>query len=199
MPKKMLQIVIFLSVLGLLFLPGCKTAEDAAQYTLTVTVAAGVNGTPVSGSYGYEEGDTVPYNYSPQAGYENLEVKLDGAPVADSGVVTMNMNHTLTVTADEKFNPNGNWGGWIYQPWGDYYFDVTFSGDYAGGTVSAKIDTASGVGTGTYSVSGNTISFAMVFFSFDLECTGTIVGNNNMNGEWYSDVAGHGTWELTRL
>lgn len=67
-------------------------------YQLTVTVGEGVTGTPeVSNTY--KEGDAAPYSYSLQAGYSNLQVTLDGAPVEPSGVVTMNADHRLSAAA----------------------------------------------------------------------------------------------------
>ncbi len=193
-----MQVLFFLFVLGLLFFTGCKTSENAFQYTLTVTVGEGINGAPATGSFSHADGDVVTYNYSLQAGYENLEVKVDGVTVANFGVITMNINHTLTVTADEQFNPTGDWEGLIWETGSDYFFSVTFSGDFASGTASAHIDTVPGVGTGTYSISGNNINFSLTFTSFDLECSGTIGNNNNMNGDWQILPGGAGTWELTR-
>ena len=196
-----LQGVIFLCVLGLLFFTGCKTSEEASQFTLTVTVAEGVSGTPATGSHGYSEGDVVTYNYSLQAEYENLEVKLDGATVANSGVITMNMNHTLTVTADEKFNPSGDWKGFIYA--GviyDLYLLVTFNGNYIGGTASGEFDTSPGIGTGNYSISGSDISFDLNWSVGVINFWGTIDDENNMSGHWEA-IPGYttGTWVLTRL
>ncbi|WP_285575487.1 kelch repeat-containing protein [Geothrix limicola] len=66
--------------------------------TLTVALGLGVTGTPASTAT-YPQGTVVPYSYALQAGYQNLQVHLDGAPVSASGNVTMNAAHTLTVTA----------------------------------------------------------------------------------------------------
>jgi hypothetical protein len=194
-----LKVGVFLSIFGLLFLSGCKTSEDAGQYTLTVTVAQGVSGTPAAGTTGYAEGDVVNYNYALQAGYENLVVKLDGATVASSGVVTMNMNHTLTVTADEKFNPTGFWKGWVYVTMSDYYFNIQFSGDYASGTASeAEIATVPGFGSGTYTISGNSINFILNYGVVSLEFWGTIEDNDHMKGNFQVNGGASGTWELAR-
>jgi hypothetical protein len=203
MPKKALQVLIFLSVLGLLFFGGCKTSEEASQYTLSVTVAQGVSGTPAAGSTGHAEGDMVNYNYSLQAGYENLVVKLDGATVANSGVITMNQNHTLTVTADEKFNPTGDWKGYLYYTTSlDLVLEVTFSGNYAGGTTSGEYSlggSSSGIGTGTYSISGNDITFTLEYTGGTFTLWGTIANDDNMSGKWEANPGGvTGTWTLTR-
>lgn len=200
MSNKIIQMVIFIFLSGLLFFPACKTAEDAAQYTLTVTVGEGVSGVPAAGSYPYSEGDTVTYNYTLEAGYENLEVRLDGVPAANSGVITMNMNHTLTVTTDEKFNPTGDWEGWLYAGGGDFFASISFSGDYASGTVSGDIDSAGTNGTGTYSISGNNIEFFISYSAGTIEFTGTIDDNDHMSGEFQVVTGGSttGTWTLSR-
>jgi hypothetical protein len=45
----------------------------------------------------------ISYSYAKQAGYDNLAVTLDGAPVAASGTVTMNANHVLEARASKTF------------------------------------------------------------------------------------------------
>lgn len=74
------------------------TLEARATKTFVLTVTRGdhVEGAPASGSYSHARGANVAYSYSPAAGYANLEVKLDNVPVASSGTVTMDANHTLT-------------------------------------------------------------------------------------------------------
>lgn len=76
---------------------------NPALYTLTVEWESGVTGTPDSGIKQFAVGETVSYNYALQDGYFDLEVKLDGNPVADSGTITMNGNHTLAVAAKVGF------------------------------------------------------------------------------------------------
>jgi Lectin C-type domain len=76
-----------------------KTSDPEVKHTLTVTKGLGVKGTPESGIYTYSEGSVIPYNYSPQSGYKDLVVKLDGVMVAASGSITMNSNHTLEIPA----------------------------------------------------------------------------------------------------
>lgn len=102
MKKPLLFLLMSVFILGLLIQPGCKTKDDPAdQYTLMVTLGTGVTGTPISGSYAYDENQAVPYSYTLQTGYVNLVVTLDGITVANSGSITMNSNHTLTATAGE--------------------------------------------------------------------------------------------------
>ena len=73
MKNRSVFLMFFLMGLVILFVPGCKTGEDA-QYTLTVTVGEGIMGMPAAGSYSYSENETVSFNYSSQSGYGNLEV-----------------------------------------------------------------------------------------------------------------------------
>jgi len=73
-------------------------AVAVKEVELTVTIDAGVNGTPVSGTYTYLTGDLVTYSYSLKTGFTNLEVKLDGAAVSPGGTITMNTDHTLTAS-----------------------------------------------------------------------------------------------------
>lgn len=69
------------------------------NYTLTVNMSEGITGSPGAGSFSYNEGETVNYSYSISTGYTNIEVRLDGSPVSNSGIITMDKNHTLDVSA----------------------------------------------------------------------------------------------------
>ena len=73
------------------------------DYTLTVSVGEGVTGSPAAGTSTSKKGTVINYSYAKQAGYDNLVVTLDGAPVAASGSVTMNANHALEAKASKTF------------------------------------------------------------------------------------------------
>ena len=75
------------------------TAAPLSRYTLSVTKGEGVEGTPDSGVYTQDEGTSLPYSYSLEDGYTNLEVKLDDVVGPTSGNITMDANHTLVATA----------------------------------------------------------------------------------------------------
>ncbi len=72
--------------------------KKKVEYTLAVTIGAGINGSPVSGTYTYTKGKTITYNYSLQPGYTDIHVALDGAAVSTGGTITMDRNHTLTAS-----------------------------------------------------------------------------------------------------
>jgi hypothetical protein len=74
------------------------TVNSAPTYSLSVNHGAGITGTP-SASNTYAQGTVVSYSYSLLAGYTNLQVTLDGNPVAASGSVSMNAAHALVVQA----------------------------------------------------------------------------------------------------
>lgn len=73
-------------------------------YTLTVAKGDGVDGNPGTGSYIYNNGREVNYSYSPQSGYVDLEITLDGNVVnytgseTVSGTIEMDGDHTLIVS-----------------------------------------------------------------------------------------------------
>ena len=69
------------------------------EFDLTVSLGTGTTGTPsISGSY--ESGTSVPYNYSTETCYTNLDVRLDTTPIPSSGNILMDDHHDLVVTAD---------------------------------------------------------------------------------------------------
>lgn len=69
------------------------------KYILTVEKGDGVLGTPASGKIFYNANEVVPYSYSQQEGYTNLQVELDGVVVPASGKITMTSNHKLEAAA----------------------------------------------------------------------------------------------------
>jgi cysteinyl-tRNA synthetase len=102
-----------------IFFAGCKMpANDegtTAQTTLTVTMGEGVDGNPVSGSYTYNEGDSLSYTYELLAGYWDLQVTLDGTPVSAGGILTMTGNHSLNAGAKGLDELLGQVTFWAYQ------------------------------------------------------------------------------------
>jgi hypothetical protein len=92
---------------GSFIMNGSHTLAVSAtkQYKLTVTRGIGVNGTPGSGTYYYDYGNQVNYNYSLQTGYKDLVVRLNGATVYKSGSITMNKDQILTASAVEIDDP----------------------------------------------------------------------------------------------
>jgi hypothetical protein len=74
------------------------------KYDLTVDVGTGVSGTPAAGKYTYKKGEKILYSFSSSDGYKNLNVLLDGNPVAASGTMVMDRAHTLKATAEPLSN-----------------------------------------------------------------------------------------------
>ncbi len=198
MKNRLLFLLVVFCSLGLLVHPGCKTAEDAAQYVLTVTVGEGITGTPATGSYSYTDADLVNFSYSLQTGYENLVVQLDGVTVGNNGIIAMNMNHTLNVTADSIFDVSGEWNGTLTYGGTQYSIQYTFSGGFYYGTVSGDLETIA-YGEGTYSITNGTIEFRVNFpSSYWHNYSGIIDDDNNMSGTWISSLSEEGPWELYR-
>ena len=75
------------------------------QYTLTVNLGTGTTGTPAA-TASYDKDQVVNYSYTAQAGYGNLQVKLDGVAVAASGTVNMDKDHTLDVSKQYTLTVN---------------------------------------------------------------------------------------------
>lgn len=202
MTKKHFYILLSLVLTGLLFFPGCPENGDTSNYTLTVTLGNGVTGTPAAGSSTHSENETVNYNYTAQTGFGNLAVTLDGAPVASSGTVAMNANHTLDATA--IIDIRGTWTGLAENTSGggpsNYFLEGTFSGGVLSGTVRGRIE-GLGYANGTYTVNGNQLTFTLNYSGIILTCTGTFTNANYVSGEWdWPEVGNHqtGAWHLER-
>lgn len=158
------------------FTANCKKTPEAGKVMLTVRCAMSVDGEPKSGDYEYDQNATVPYNYTPVTGYENVQVMLDGQPVAASGTVTMDVNHTITNQADRIMYGEGNW-----------LFDISWN--WVPGDQNCHPDNVTnGPAVGTQE--GDTITFIVSGVApEDIVLTGTIdtEGNTEVKAEiWYS-------------
>ncbi len=69
------------------------------QHALLVIVGNGIDGNPGTGSYTYNENQTVSYDYKLKNDYKDLLVKLDGTKVGPKGTITMDRAHTLHASA----------------------------------------------------------------------------------------------------
>ena len=129
--------------------------------TLTINIGPSATGTPAATTK-FKKGEIVPYNYSPQAGYGSLQVKLDGAVVPASGTVTMNSNHTLDVSATQQYTLTVNLGaGTTGTPatTASYDKDQVVNYSYAPqagyGSLQVKLDGAVVPASGTVTMNSN--------------------------------------------
>ncbi len=90
-------------------------ASEVLYYDLTVTLGAGVTGTPAAGVTTHKEMTSVAYNYAAESGYKNLKVQADGVDAPAQGTLLMDRSHALSVTAEKKpgeviyCGPVSNW------------------------------------------------------------------------------------------
>jgi hypothetical protein len=92
--------MIFAILTGTILHIGCKKSDETQVFSLTVFINPGINGTPGTGTYNYEENDQVTYDYSLKDAYINLRVTLDGTEVANSGTIAITGQHTLNASSD---------------------------------------------------------------------------------------------------
>lgn len=68
-------------------------------YNLTVNIGEGVVGAPATGLYTYKDGETVSYYYVLKPGYNELVMNFDGGSIPQNGLIIMDRDHTLSVSA----------------------------------------------------------------------------------------------------
>ena len=204
--KKMNCFFLALAVFGVLIMgPGCPAEDDAGSWTLNVEVRNGVAGSPAAGSYSYDDGTVIAYNYSLQPKYGNLTVTLDGAAVANSGSVNMNSNHNLIASATVDIR-NSTWTGSAHHDtepdWKQYpmrYF--TFSGGINSGTVFGEIEGPGNV-NGTWTLNGQDITITLNVQGTQVDLVGTLDDTDYMSGTYDAfdeyDNPITGTWYLER-
>lgn len=164
------------------------------KYNLNVNLGAGCTGTPAATAE-YKKGTNVAYNYSPQPGYGNLQVKLDGVNAPASGTVTMDKIHTLDISA-EVLDIRGKWSLRSVYNYGETVTStITFSGQLQSGTL---VENYEGIlFSGTYTVSGES-----VFWEYNTaidEFTGKFITSNTMSGTFKASSYYSGTWTATRI
>jgi hypothetical protein len=205
--KKITYVLLIMGVIGILLLgTGCPaTEESAGPWTLNVDVGTGVAGSPATGSYSYDDGTMITYDYSLQPKYGNLTVTLDGATVANSGSVNMDNNHDLIARATIDIR-NDTWTGVAHHDtepdWKKYpmrYFK--FSGGIASGTVFGEIEGPGNV-NGTWTLDGGAIVISLTINGVHVDLVGNLNGTDYMNGT-YETIDEHGmdvtgTWYLER-
>jgi formylglycine-generating enzyme required for sulfatase activity len=143
-----------------------KKKKPSVNYTLTVTLATGVSGTPAAGTFTHESGTLVDYSYTPAAGYNSVEVKLDGNVMAAAGSITMDQDHALAVTArnaNYDYDTNVLGINWIAIPAGDFKMGDNFG---FGDSRERPVHT---VNLTAYSIS----KFEVTFAQFDAFCDDT--------------------------
>ena len=173
-------------------------ADDNIQYALTVTLTDGVSGTPGAGTSNHPQGSLVDYSYTVQEGYYDLTVLLDNQAVENSGTIAMTANHKLTVRATLGKNIRGTWVlNEIYSDGSAFSVTAIFSGELNAGTV-----TDSDGGSGTYTFTGATVAFNLVFPDVTYEYTGNFSDNDTMKGTCKrykaADNIISGNWLATR-
>lgn len=173
-------------------------SDDNAQYSLKVSLADGVSGTPAEGTYYHPKGTVVEYSYAAAEGYTGLEVTVDSASAGASGTVVMDANHVIGATVGSLYNIQGTWT--LTEVYGDgssFEVTATFSGGFASGTVSD-----SDGGSGTYTVSQDDAEFTLLFPGVTYEYEGEFDDADTMSGSCKryqtADSVVSGSWKATR-
>jgi tetratricopeptide (TPR) repeat protein len=89
-------------VVGIVVIFAFGKKNPTPKYTLTVNLGEGVEGNPPTGTHLYEKGKEVAYEYKLLPGYNNLVVLKDGIQTAAKNTITIDKDHSLTVSADSN-------------------------------------------------------------------------------------------------
>jgi len=100
--KKLLWLLPIIGAL-LLLTQSCSDSpsnvlDDCERSDLVVAFSDGVTSNLSQGSTNYACNEEVSYQFSLESGYENLNVLLDGEPIAPQGSILMNETRLLTAT-----------------------------------------------------------------------------------------------------
>lgn len=190
--KKMSAIAVLKTVLAvfILILPLASCSFfGLPEYELSITVAAGVNGTPVSGVQVLPELTEVEYAYTPVNSLHTVEVITNGGQTAEKGAVTMYTNIALVA---RLIDIRAVWNISIHNSDNSAIdpFTITFSGaDILGGTFSDSRGYS-----GTWDAASNKININYGNWE-NYKLTGTLF---SMNGTWSNGDA-TGSWGAERV
>lgn len=152
--RKLLTISFIIAILaGTFFLTGCKKSDEVTEFQITVYLESGVTGTPEAGTHEYSENEQVPYEFSLERGYIDLQVRLDSVEVDPSGVVTVTGAHSLnaycepdpdawelTVSIAGGVDGTPETGTYYYYDGDQVQYDFTLKEDYQDLTVELDGD-----------------------------------------------------------
>ena len=110
-----------------------QVTPPAENMVLTVVLGVGTSGTPAA-TASYAKDQIVNYSYTALAAYGNLQVMLDNVVVSDSGSVTMNSNHALSVSATAR----PDLAALPYKHASDVKFYVPYRSDHPGLDITAR-------------------------------------------------------------
>ena len=188
MKKLLVTAFVLIIALGLLSTISCKKSQNATEYTLSVVLSTGVTGTPAAGTYVYNLNDQESYSYDLEQGYTRLKVTLDGLEVESSGTITMDRDHTLSVTAAQ-----GTGEYLLYVAYGAGVSGVPEEGYYyhdAGDQVDYTVSLADGYTNLKVTLDGN-----------EIEPSGTITvsGDHTFYGSAEVEYYIQGSWALSEV
>ena len=182
-------IVSFLVLIVLMILPLTHCFLGSPDYTLTVFVGEGINGTPESGTYVYPEFTEVTFNYAYQEGKNAPQVHINGARAeVPFGTIVMFNNIELRV---EQIDVRGEWRIVMREEETDI-FDIVFK--LSGADIYSGTFTDDRNFTGTWTIDGNKLTI-----TFDNWADYKLEGYaNSMNGTWTGEGKA-GVWEGEKI
>ena len=123
--KKGIKYFILFSIAASL-LSGCKNIANP-EYTMTVELSQGIEGTPVAGTYVHNEFDKVEYDYKSTDENVQIELLVNGAKKPISGTFTIYNNFTVAV---HRIDIRDTWEfSYLKEDGTTEKMDIVFSGD----------------------------------------------------------------------
>ena len=183
--KYLIISVALLAAFTILF-SGCKNFGHP-EFKLSIEMKEGTQGTPVSGTYSYDEFSKVDYNYSSSDENIQIEVLVNGNKKTLSGTFTIYNNLTVIV---QRIDIRDTWTfSYIKADGTTDNMDITFSGETL---FSGTFEDSRGY-TGTWKVENNDLT--IVFSDWeDYVFTGLI---STMTGDYIGGGIS-GTWSASR-
>jgi hypothetical protein len=183
--------IFIIAGLIVLFFNGCKNF-GSPNYTLTVVIESGAQGTPASGTYTYKDLSVIDYEYTAINPENTIQVLINGGKWSSKSSITM---YTDTKLVAKLFDIRAKWSMSMKptlttDP--SYKFNITFVGTgYLSGTFHD--DQGPGLGyIGTWTISDGALTIKYSDWK-DYVLTGDA---SSMTGSWTGESK-VGTWSAT--
>jgi hypothetical protein len=188
--RSMAWVLMGLFLTAVIFIVGCKNF-GSPEYELKIEIGDGAAGTPLAGTYVYDEFETVEYEYTSEDENVKIEVVVNGNKKVVAGELIMYTDldvqvRIIDIRGDWTFTMkrgNDSEEEYTINFFGATAFDGTFTDDRGY--------------TGNWTVNGDTLTMTYIDWQ-DYVFTGSIdQPTGNMEGTWSGDE-NTGEWEALR-
>jgi hypothetical protein len=183
-------ILMGLFLTAVIFVASCKNF-GSPEYELKITIGDGTTGTPLAGTYVYDEFETVEYDYTSEEENVKIEVVVNGNKKVVAGELIMYTDLDVQVRIIDIR------GDWTFTMKRGNDNEEEYTVNFSGATAFEGTFTDDRGYAGNWTVNGEVLTMTYVDWQ-DYVFTGSIdEPEGNMEGTWSGD-GDTGEWQAVR-